>query len=69
MPQKNIVATKDCFFLAHDAHVIFRYSSIKKGQTLTTNQDYLEWFDTKEELQTRVEGFGIEFQEFGGENN
>ncbi len=57
----NTIATKDCFYLAHDANTVFHYGEISNGGHIATGQPELEWLDTKEELQARVEALGGTF--------
>lgn len=57
----NTTATKDCFFLAHDVNTVFHYGEISNGGAIATGQPELEWLDTKEELQSRVEELGGTF--------
>ena len=54
----NTHANKDGFFIVHDEVNAFHYGEIKKGMQLTTALPNLEWFDTKEEMETRLEELG-----------
>ncbi len=54
----NTHAHKDCFYLAHDGVDTFHYGEIKKDMEITTALPNLEWFDTKEEMETRLEELG-----------
>ena len=51
-------ANKDGFVIVHDGVNTFYYEEIKKGMQLTTALPNLEWFDTKEEMETRLEELG-----------
>jgi hypothetical protein len=54
-------APKDCFYLAHNGSTVFHYGEIANGTPIATGQPTLEWLDTKEELQARVEELGGTF--------
>lgn len=57
----NTNAPKDCFYLAHNSTDVFHYGKIANNISITTSQPTLEWLDTKEELQARVEELGGTF--------
>ena len=57
----NTHAHKDCYFLAHNGVDVFHYGEIENEGTISTGQPNLEWLDTKEELQARVEELGGTF--------
>ena len=40
---------------------LFHYGEISNGGAIATGQPELEWLDTKEELQSRVEALGGTF--------
>ena len=39
----DTTATKDCFYLAHDANTVFHYGEINNGGAIATGQPELEW--------------------------
>ena len=49
------------YFLTHNNLDFFRYGILQQGQVLTTGQNYTEYFDTEQELITRLSFFGIEY--------
>ena len=57
----NTNAPKDCFYLEHNGTNVFHYGEISNGTPIATGQPTLEWLDTKEELQARVEELGGTF--------
>ncbi len=57
----NTNAPKDCFYLAHNGTDVFHYGEIANGTSIATGQPTLEWLDTKELLQARVEELGGTF--------
>ena len=57
----NTNAPRDCFYLAHNGTNVFHYGEISNGVPIATGQPNLEWLDTKEELQARVEELGGTF--------
>lgn len=57
----NTNAPKDCFYLAHNGSTVFHYGEITNGTPIATGQPTLEWLDTKELLQARVEELGGTF--------
>jgi hypothetical protein len=54
-------APKDCFYLAHNSTNVFHYGEIANGTPIATGQPTLEFLDTKELLQARVEELGGTF--------
>lgn len=57
----NTNAPRDCFYLAHNGTDVFHYGKIANGVPIATGQPNLEWLDTKELLQARVEELGGTF--------
>ena len=49
------------FYLAHNEIDVFHYGSIKEGQTVTTGQPLLEYFETEQGLIDRVLELGQEY--------
>jgi hypothetical protein len=47
------------YFLAHNSIDIFHYGEISQDQVVSTGQPNLEFFDTLEELKTRLMSFGV----------
>jgi len=49
------------FYLAHNEIDVFHYGSLQEGQTVTTGQPFLEYFETKQELIDRLLVLGQEY--------
>jgi len=49
------------FYLAHNEVNIFHYGSIQEGQTVTTGQPFLEYFETEQNLIDRLLALGQEY--------
>ena len=47
------------YFLAHNSIDIFHHGEISQDQVVSTGQPNLEFFDTLEELKTRLMSFGV----------
>lgn len=54
----NTHASKDGFYLVHNEVDTFHYGEIKKDMEITTALPNLEWFDTKTEMEVRLEELG-----------
>ena len=51
------------YFLAHNGINIFHTGSLINGEEVTTGQPYLEFFDTLEQLTTRLTEYNQEIPE------
>ena len=49
------------FYLAHNEVDVFHYGSLQEGQTVTTGQPFLEYFETEQGLIDRVLELGQEY--------
>lgn len=54
---KKHIATKQCYFIAHDPSV--HYGELQVGQEVVTGQNNLEIFENEEEYVNRLSQFGI----------
>ena len=56
------------YFLAHNSINVFHHGEINQDQVVSTGQPNLEFFDTKEELKTRMMSFGVVCEDDNSQN-